>query len=120
MHLLDNFELSYKRSMEMLEAMLKYRQALISDRLSVFLQEYRMLLSALCAHSDTANKQYDDKHFDKMAELAHALEKLTINLCKLREHVASVAIYLIADILKEFETIAIYPAVKVNFLKISS
>ncbi|XP_065162235.1 uncharacterized protein [Atheta coriaria] len=112
MHLLDNFELSYKRSMEMLEAMLKYRQALISDRLSVFLQEYRMLLSALCAHSDTANKQYDDKHFDKMAELAHALEKLTINLCKLREHVASVAIYLIADILKEFETIAIYPAVK--------
>lgn len=97
----------------MLENLLKYRNPLIMDRLPPYLLQYRVLLKGLCLKSST-NLSLSPSEMQKIADCAHKLEKLTKSLTDCTKDMARIAMYLIADILAQYEIDTIYPNVKVD------
>lgn len=100
-----------------MESLLKHRKALVMDRLPSFLQHYRNLLKLLCAesNSDVSNENTD---FKALADCAHRLEKLTKSLVTNSKDMGRISMYLIADVLQQYEQITLHPNVKVNRLYI--
>lgn len=97
-----------------MEILLKNRKAFIMDRLPTFLQQYRFLLQKLCVKSNANDVNSDDVDVQKLSDCAHQLERLTKNLVVCQKDMARIAMYSIADILRFYEQITIYPNVKVN------
>lgn len=72
-----------------------------------------MLLQYLCEKSDSNSCDISIVPLEKSA---HNFEMLTKNLVSYGRHVARIVPYLIADILKQYETISLIPELKVIFL----
>lgn len=98
---------------KLLDVLLRYRKPLLTDILPSFLQQYRMLLQYLCEKSDSNSCDISIVPLEKSA---HNFEMLTKNLVSYGRHVARIVPYLIADILKQYETISLIPELKVIFL----
>lgn len=111
----NNFIEAFKTAIAILESLLKTRNALIMDRLPEFLQQYRVLLNNLCDKSNS-DVQIDYVDLQNLANCAHLLEKLTRNVVDCGKYVARISPYLISDILKQYETVTLYPSVKVRKL----
>lgn len=100
-----------------LESLLKYRKAFITDRLPSYLQQYRNLLLVLCKNSDSELK-LNLVEIQEVSDCAHQFEKLTNNLTTYGKHVMRISPYLISDILQQYETVALYSNVKVIIISL--
>lgn len=107
-----NFISTYHSCVLLLESLLKYRKALITDRLPSYLQQYRNLLGVLCKNGDSELK-LNLVEVQQVSDCAHQFEKLTNNLTTYGKHVMRISPYLIADILQQYETVTLYPNIKV-------
>lgn len=76
-----------------------------------FLQQYRMLVQSFCKRS---NSKLCIGNIEDLEKSAHYLEMLTKNFVTYGKHVARITPYLIADILKQYETVNVIPEVKVT------
>ncbi|KAF7281180.1 hypothetical protein GWI33_005050 [Rhynchophorus ferrugineus] len=108
-----DFEDIFNISVSLLEKLLKYRNAIILDRLPPFLQQYRTLLKLLCDKSNSDENE-NAEGSKKASDCAHKLEKLTKNLVLYKKDVSRISVYLIADILERYEQINLYPNVKLH------
>ncbi|XP_044268895.1 uncharacterized protein LOC123014085 isoform X2 [Tribolium madens] len=95
----------------LLENLLKSRNPLIMDRLPPYLLQYRVLLKGLCLKS-SSKAIAESSDGQKIADCAHKLEKLTKSLADCTKDMARIAMYLIADILAQYEMDTLYPNVK--------
>lgn len=86
------------------------------DYLPTYLQRYRSLLNKLCIKSNSDLK-LDSHEIQQISDCAHKLEKLTKSLITCQRHLMRICPYLIADILKQYEEITLFPNVKVRILK---
>lgn len=107
-----DFVLIHTLSISMLSNFLKYRKSLILDRLPPFLQHYRNILRNLCKKADS-NLNLEENEVRQLADCAHQLEKLTRTLVGFPKDMGRIGMYLIADILDQYEQITLYPIVKV-------
>lgn len=108
----SNFLLTFTQAVSLLELQLKHRNPVVMDRLPVFLQQYRVLLKAVSAKS---NSDASDLEVKVAGDCVHRLEKLTKNLVANKKDMSRIACFLIADILERYEQINLYPNVKVSF-----
>lgn len=102
-------------TISILLALLKYRKPLMMDRLNAYLQQYRTILQRLSLESNSELNS-DPAHIQQVADCAHQLEKLTKSLITCQADVSRIAVYLIADILNQYEKVTLYPNVKVQNL----
>lgn len=88
---------------------------MIMDRLPPFLKQYRHILKNLCelGNSDT---NLDQHKVWQVSNCAHQLEKLTKTLVGFPKDMGRIAMYLVADILEQYEHGALYPNVKVGLI----
>ena len=109
----SSFCKSYSSCVVIMQALLKYRKPLVMDRLPPFLQQYRTLLTELCKRSDSGrlSNQFDSQ---QLADCAHQLERLTKVLVDCGKYMSRISMYLIADILHQYEVVTIHPNVKVS------
>ncbi|XP_060520542.1 uncharacterized protein LOC132698480 isoform X2 [Cylas formicarius] len=96
-----------------LEKLLKFRHALIMDRLPPFLQQYRSVLKHVCKRSNS-ELNLSAGEVNKMADLARKFEKLTTTLVSFKKDMARISLYLIADILQRYEEVNLYSSVKLH------
>jgi len=108
-----NFTTNFTLCISLMETLLKYRNPLTMDYLPPYLQRYRALLTNLCTKSNS-NLKLDLKGIQEVADCAHKLEKLTNILVACNRPIARISPYLIADILKQYEEITLYPNVKMH------
>lgn len=108
----ENFPSTFTQAVSLLEFQLKHRNPIVMDRLPVFLQQYRVLLKAVCFKSNSDQPELDVK---VAGDCAHRLEKLTKSLVANKKDMSRIALFLIADILERYEQINLYPNVKVIF-----
>lgn len=113
MNINQNFHLIHSLVISMLSTLLKYRKSLILDRLPPFLQNYRSILKNLCKKSNS-DLNLNDNDIRQLSDCAHQLEKLTRILVGFPKDMGRIAMYLIADILNQYEQITLYANVKVN------
>lgn len=97
----------------MLSNLLKNRTALVMDRLPPFLQQFRLILRNVCKHGNS-DLNLNELEVRDITNCAHKLEKLTRNLVGYPKDMGRIAMYLIADILQQYEQITLYPTVKVS------
>lgn len=97
----------------LMESLLKYRKPLVMDRLPCFLHIYRILLKDLCERSNT-DLNLEALSVKEVSDHSHLLEKLTKNLVSCQKDMARIAMYLIADILQQYEQITLHSNVKVS------
>lgn len=115
----NNFAVFFPLVLTVLETLLKYRHALVMDRLPSFFQQYRSLLRLLCKTTSV----YVDTETNEvrvMSDCAFQLEKLTKNLVTNTRDMKRISLYLIPDILQQYELFTLNPTVKVGnniFLK---
>lgn len=83
------------------------------DYLPSYLQRYRSLLTELCIHSNSDLK-LNEHNLQMIADCALKFEKLTRNLVSCNKPIMRISPFLIADILKQYEKITLYPTVKVR------
>lgn len=100
-------------AISILVTLLKYRKSLILDRLPPFLQHYRWILRNVCKKGNT-DLNLDDNEVRQVSDCAHQLEKLTRTLVGFPKDMGRIAMYLVADILNQYEQIALYPNIKVK------
>lgn len=77
--------------------------------------QYRFYLSALCVKSNAENN-LSKENVMNLAHCGFRMEFLMKYLCALKKDMARIAPYMVADILKEYEKITLYPEVKVIYL----
>ncbi|CAG9856436.1 unnamed protein product [Phyllotreta striolata] len=115
--LLDKEPLSfpsfYNLLVSLLSNLLKFRKALVMDRLPPYLQQYRALLRALCLKGDS-NKERNEHFVRDLSDCAYQLEKLTKSLVVHQKDMSRIAMYLVADILAQYEKVTIYPNIKMH------
>ncbi|XP_049882044.1 uncharacterized protein LOC126378026 [Pectinophora gossypiella] len=73
------------------------RDEMLQDRWPNFMQCYRELVVTMCQRF-TSNDQLERGVEEKLAEIAHNIEKLTQSVCKRKEHVKGIAAYCVADL----------------------
>lgn len=100
-------------AISLLVCFLKHRKSLILDRLPSYLQHYRNILSNLCEKSNS-DINLKENEVRQLADCSHQLEKLTRLLVSFPKDMGRIGMYLIADILKQYEQVALYPNVKVH------
>ncbi|XP_022913504.2 uncharacterized protein [Onthophagus taurus] len=103
----------FKPSIQILILLLKHRAPLITDRLPPFLQKYRLLLTHLCKSGDSS-LNLQAPAIEELADCAHQLEKLTNMIVACGKHVQRITPYLVADILKQYESISLYTNIKMH------
>ncbi|CAH1179596.1 unnamed protein product [Phaedon cochleariae] len=108
-----DFQFTSNLSISMLSSLLKYRKPLIMDRLPPYLQQYRRILRMLCSQSNS-DANADERGVRRVADCAHQLEKLTKSLVLCQKDMGRIAMYLIVDILEQYEQITLYPNVKIH------
>ncbi|KAJ8930657.1 hypothetical protein NQ314_016519 [Rhamnusium bicolor] len=109
----QDFKNIFNFSMTLLECLLRYRKPLIMDRLPPYLQQYRILLRSLCRRSNS-DLNLEDTDISHNSDCAHQLEKLTNNLIFCQKDMGRIAMYLVADILEQYEQVTLYPNVKIH------
>lgn len=109
-----DFVHTFSASVSLMENLLNYRNPLVMDRLPPYLLQYRLLLKELCGRSKSDNNLQQNQ-VQKLADCGHKLEKLTKALVRCTKDMSRISMYLIADILKQYEVSALDPSVKVNF-----
>ncbi|KAJ3662927.1 hypothetical protein Zmor_007241 [Zophobas morio] len=102
---------NFSSSITLLENLLKYRNPLIMDRLPPYLLQYRLLLKELCLRG-SSHVTLQPTEAQKLTDCAHKLEKLTKNLVECTKDMSRIAMYLIADILGQYELDTMDPNVK--------
>ncbi|RZC42407.1 uncharacterized protein BDFB_000322, partial [Asbolus verrucosus] len=107
----DHFIHVFNLSVLLMENLLKYRNPLIMDRLPPYLLQYRILLKELCTNSNST-LILEQNQVQKIADCAHKLEKLTKSLVECTKDMSRIAMYLIADILGQYELDTLYTNVK--------
>lgn len=110
-----DFEGAFSLSISILEMFLKTRNAIVMDRLPVYLQQYRVLLKAITTRSNSDESSADKIDLKTASDCVHRLEKLTKSLVACKRDMGRIAVFLIADILERYEKINLYPNVKVSF-----
>ncbi|CAG9833695.1 unnamed protein product [Diabrotica balteata] len=108
-----DFHQSCTLSISLLSNLLKYRKSLILDRLPPYLQEYRALLKKICFESNADIPKEEDV-VRQLADCAFQLEKLTKSLVVYQKDMSRIAMYLIADVLDQYEKVTILPNVKMH------
>ncbi|KAK4873224.1 hypothetical protein RN001_015253 [Aquatica leii] len=109
----ETFVKRFNLSISLLESLIKNRKTLTVDYLPTYLQRYRTLLNHLCTNSNSDLKlSLDD--IEQVSHCAHKFEKLTKSLVSYDRALMRISPNLIADILKQFERLTIYPNVKVH------
>ncbi|XP_066147731.1 uncharacterized protein [Euwallacea fornicatus] len=108
------FELTFALTISILDMFLKHRNPIVMDRLPVFLQQYRVLLKTVTLKSNSDSGEEECLEEKKAADCVHRLEKLTRNLVPCKKDMGRIAVFLIADILKRYEQINLYPNVKLH------
>ncbi|XP_028150875.1 uncharacterized protein LOC114344224 [Diabrotica virgifera virgifera] len=108
-----DFQQSCTLSISLLSNLLKYRKSLIMDRLPPYLQEYRGLLKKICSESNADIPKEEDV-VRQLADSAFQLEKLTKSLVVYQKDMSRIAMYLIADVLDQYEKVTILPIVKMH------
>lgn len=101
------------QSIAMLSVLLKYRKPLIMDRLPSYLQVYRNILRTICQKGNS-DLNLEEPVVREVVNCSHQLEKLTRSLVVFHKDMGRIAMYLIADILEQYEQVALYPNVKVS------
>jgi hypothetical protein len=109
-----DFVHTFSASVSLMENLLNYRNPLVMDRLPPYLLQYRLLLKELCGRSKSDNNLQQNQ-VQKLADCGHKLEKLTKALVRCTKDMSRISMYLIADILRQYEVSALDPSVKVNF-----
>lgn len=107
-----DFHVIHSLSISLLVCLLKHRKSLILDRLPPYLQHYRNILKNLCEKSNSALK-LEENEVKQLADCAHQLEKLTRLLVSFPKDMKRIGMYLIADILEQYEQVTLWPNVKV-------
>ncbi|KAG5870299.1 hypothetical protein JTB14_018096 [Gonioctena quinquepunctata] len=100
-------------STSLLSSLLKYRKPLIMDRLPPYLQQYRIILRGLCEKSNS-DLEIEEDSVRQVSDCAHQLEKLTRSLVVYQKDMGRIAMYLIADILEQYEQITLFSNVKIH------
>ncbi|KAJ8949965.1 hypothetical protein NQ318_002373 [Aromia moschata] len=108
-----DFQKTFNATISLLEHLLKHRKSLVMDRLPPYLQQYRIILRCLCQKSDS-DLNLEDRSVRKISDCAHQLEKLTRNLVSCQKDMGRIAMYLIADILEQYEQITLVSNVKIH------
>ncbi|XP_066255929.1 uncharacterized protein [Euwallacea similis] len=108
------FESAFALAISILEMFLKHRNPIVMDRLPVFLQQYRVVLKTVTLKSNSDGGKEECLEVKKAADCMHRLEKLTRNLVACKKDMGRIVVFLIADILKRYEQINLYPNVKLH------
>lgn len=106
-------------AISLLVCFLKHRKSLILDRLPPYLQHYRNILKNLCEKSNS-DINLEENDVRQLADCAHQLEKLTRFLVSFPKDMGRIGMYLIADILEQYEQVTLYPNVKVTELFVNN
>ncbi|XP_068900986.1 uncharacterized protein [Tenebrio molitor] len=106
-----DFVHTFSASVSLMENLLNYRNPLVMDRLPPYLLQYRLLLKELCGRSKSDNNLQQNQ-VQKLADCGHKLEKLTKALVRCTKDMSRISMYLIADILRQYEISALDPSVK--------
>ncbi|KAJ8972407.1 hypothetical protein NQ317_010330 [Molorchus minor] len=108
-----NFKKTFILSISLLDCLLRHRKPMIMDRLPPFLQQFRVILKSLCQKSNS-DLSLEDVFVREISDCAHELEKFTRNLVYCQKDMGRIAMYLIADILEQYEKTTLYPGVKIH------
>ncbi|CAH0598788.1 unnamed protein product [Chrysodeixis includens] len=98
----ESFFKLYEGCVTVLNNMLLAREEVLEDRWPCYMQCYRALITSLCERSST-HAHIDRKTEEKLAEIAHSIEKLTQSISKRKKHVSRIAAYTVADICTSLE-----------------
>ncbi|ERL93328.1 hypothetical protein D910_10622 [Dendroctonus ponderosae] len=109
-----DFEAAFNLSISVLEMFLKARNAIVMARLPVYLQQYRGLLKAITNRSNSDKSSADKIEVKTASDCVHRFEKLTKSLVACKRDMGRTAVFLIADILEQYERINLYPEVKLH------
>ncbi|KAJ8707985.1 hypothetical protein PYW08_010351 [Mythimna loreyi] len=85
-----------------LNNLLLAREEVLEDRWPCYMQCYRALIIALCERA-TTQVQLERSVEEKLAEIAHSIEKLTQSISKRKKHVSRIAAYTVADLCTSLE-----------------
>ncbi|KAJ8706113.1 hypothetical protein PYW07_010890 [Mythimna separata] len=85
-----------------LNNLLLAREEVLEDRWPCYMQCYRGLVLALCERAST-HVQVERSTEEKLAEIAHSIEKLTQSISKRKKHVSRIAAYSVADLCTSLE-----------------
>ncbi|XP_023026512.2 uncharacterized protein [Leptinotarsa decemlineata] len=100
-------------TVSLMSSLLKYRKPLVMDRLPPFLQQYRKILRGICERS-SSDSDIDENSIKEISDCAHQLEKLTKILVNFQKDMGRIAMYLIADILEQYENVTLLANVKIH------
>ncbi|XP_075987550.1 uncharacterized protein LOC142984102 [Anticarsia gemmatalis] len=101
----DSFVSLFEGCVAVLNGLIVVREEVLEDRWPCYMQCYRALLSSLCERA-TSHAILEKNIDDKLAELAHNIEKLTQTISKRKKHVSRIAAYTVADICTTLERTA--------------
>ncbi|KAI5643265.1 urb2/Npa2 family domain-containing protein [Phthorimaea operculella] len=87
----------FEGCLAVLNSLVMSREELLEDRWPNVMQCHRALVSRLCACA-SAQAELQRHQQDKLAEIAHSLEKLTQSICKRTRHVSRIAAYTVGDV----------------------
>ncbi|CAB3247136.1 unnamed protein product [Arctia plantaginis] len=92
----------YEGCVGVLNSLIVAREEILEDRWPCYMQCYRALVTSLCERA-TSHAQLDRNVEEKLAEIAHNIEKLTQTICKRKKHLSRIAAYTVADLCTSLE-----------------
>lgn len=98
----EAFFMLFEGCVAVLNNMLLAREEVLEDRWPCYMQCYRALITSLCERA-TSHAQLERKIEEKLAEMAHSIEKLTQSISKRKKHVSRIAAYTVADLCTSLE-----------------
>ncbi|XP_063898418.1 uncharacterized protein LOC110381489 [Helicoverpa armigera] len=98
----DAFFMLFEGCVAVLNNLLLAREEVLEDRWPCYMQCYRALVSSLCERA-TTHVQVERHIEEKLAEIAHSIEKLTQSISKRKKHVSRIAAYTVADLCTSLE-----------------
>ncbi|VEN36942.1 unnamed protein product [Callosobruchus maculatus] len=93
--------------------LLKFRKPLMMDRLPVYLRQYRLILNVICEHGK-ADLCLQEVEIRQISDCAHLLEKLTKSLVSCQKDICRISLYLLGDILHQYEKVTLYTDIKMH------
>ncbi|CAH0697754.1 unnamed protein product [Spodoptera exigua] len=98
----EAFFMLFEGCVIVLNNMLLAREEVLEDRWPCYMQCYRALITSLCERA-TTHAQLERRIEEKLAEMAHSIEKISQSISKRKKHVSRIAAYTVADLCTSLE-----------------
>ncbi|XP_044744545.1 uncharacterized protein LOC123306560 [Coccinella septempunctata] len=105
---------NFTSSTNYMECLLKHRSSMIMDRISCYLKVFRRLLFSLCSKCNEEVNNNNLSELEDLTDCAHQLEKLIRHLVLFKKDISRISCHLLQDILFIYETLSLFPKVKVH------